>query len=49
MFDTPEHPLSQRKADSAREKDCIQCLACKIQCTMVAIKLPPSSKKKIRK
>jgi NAD-dependent dihydropyrimidine dehydrogenase PreA subunit len=41
MVDTPGHPLSQRKADPAREKDCIQCLACELQCPAAAIKITP--------
>jgi NAD-dependent dihydropyrimidine dehydrogenase PreA subunit len=41
MVDTPGHPLSNRKADPAREKDCIQCLACEMQCPAAAIKITP--------
>lgn len=43
MVDTPNHPLSNRKADPVREKDCIQCLACEMQCPAAAIKItsPP--------
>ncbi len=43
MIDTPGHPLSNRKADPAREKDCIQCLACEMQCPVAAIKITPPS------
>jgi NAD-dependent dihydropyrimidine dehydrogenase PreA subunit len=41
--DSPGHPVSERKSDPAREKDCIQCLACELQCPAQAIKitLPP--------
>ena len=42
MIDTPEHHLSNRKADPAREKDCIQCLACEMQCPAAAIKITPA-------
>jgi len=42
MVDTPDHPLSNRKADPAREKDCIQCLACQLQCPAAAIKITPT-------
>jgi NAD-dependent dihydropyrimidine dehydrogenase PreA subunit len=42
MIDTPNHPLSNRKADPAREKDCIQCLACEMQCPAAAIKITPA-------
>lgn len=43
MVDTPGHPISQRKADPIRENECIQCLACEMQCPVAAIKitLPP--------
>ncbi|NLF87350.1 ferredoxin family protein [Candidatus Bathyarchaeota archaeon] len=41
MVDTPGHPISQRKADPAREQDCIQCLACELQCPAQAIKITP--------
>jgi len=43
MMDTPGHPTSQRKADPTRENDCIQCLACELQCPVAAIKItaPP--------
>jgi NAD-dependent dihydropyrimidine dehydrogenase PreA subunit len=43
MVDTPNHPLSKRKADPAREKDCIQCLACEMQCPAAAIKITPTT------
>jgi len=37
--DTPEHPTSQRKSFPAREEECIQCLACEVQCPVQAIKI----------
>lgn len=37
--DSPGHPVSERKSDPAREKDCIQCLACEMQCPAQAIKI----------
>jgi NAD-dependent dihydropyrimidine dehydrogenase PreA subunit len=40
--DSPGHPLSERKSDPAREKDCIQCLACEMQCPAAAIKITPA-------
>jgi NAD-dependent dihydropyrimidine dehydrogenase PreA subunit len=43
MVDTPGNSLSQRKADPARELECIQCLACQIQCPVAAIKITPST------
>jgi NAD-dependent dihydropyrimidine dehydrogenase PreA subunit len=42
MVDTPGNSLSQRKADPARELECIQCLACQIQCPVAAIKITPA-------
>ncbi|MCL4430145.1 MAG: 4Fe-4S binding protein [Candidatus Bathyarchaeota archaeon] len=39
MIDTSGHPISNRKADPAREKECIQCLACEMQCPAAAIKI----------
>jgi NAD-dependent dihydropyrimidine dehydrogenase PreA subunit len=33
------HPLSEKKSDPAREVDCIQCLACELQCPTQAIKI----------
>jgi len=39
--DTPGHPASEKKSDPAREKDCIQCLACEAQCPAQAIKITP--------
>ncbi len=40
-LETPGHPASAKKADPAREKDCIQCLACELQCPAGAIKITP--------
>jgi len=37
--DTPGHPTSDKKADPVREEDCIQCLACEVQCPVEAIKI----------
>lgn len=39
--ETPGHPLSEKKTDPAREKDCIQCMACELQCPEQAIKITP--------
>jgi len=39
--DTPGHPASEKKSDPAKEKDCIQCLACETQCPTQAIKITP--------
>ncbi len=39
--DTPGHPTSEKKSDPAREPDCIQCLACEVQCPVQAIKIIP--------
>jgi len=39
--DSPGHPTSEKKSDPAREKDCIQCLACETQCPTQAIKITP--------
>lgn len=41
MIDSPGHPTSAKKSDPAREKDCIQCLACESQCPTQAIKITP--------
>lgn len=41
IIDSPGHPTSQKKSDPAREKDCIQCLACETQCPVQAIKITP--------
>jgi len=38
---TPSHPTSDKKAFPAREKECIQCLACESQCPAQAIKITP--------
>jgi NAD-dependent dihydropyrimidine dehydrogenase PreA subunit len=37
--DSPGHPLSDKKSDPVREKDCIKCLACETQCPTGAIKI----------
>ena len=37
--DAPGHPTSEKKSDPVREKDCIQCLACEVQCPVQAIKI----------
>ena len=37
--DTPRHSTSEKKSDPARESDCIQCLACEVQCPVQAIKI----------
>jgi NAD-dependent dihydropyrimidine dehydrogenase PreA subunit len=39
--DSPGHPTSEKKSDPAREKECIQCLACETQCPTQAIKITP--------
>ena len=39
--ETPGHPTSEKKSDPAREIDCIQCLACEMQCPTSAIKITP--------
>jgi len=42
LFDwaeTPGHPVSEKKSDPARESECIQCLACEVQCPTQAIKI----------
>jgi len=39
--DAPGHPVSEKKSDPTREKDCIQCLACETQCPSQAIKITP--------
>src|SRR5258708_2725931 len=41
--DTPGHPASAKKADPAREKECIFCFACESVCPVVAIKITPPS------
>lgn len=38
-FETPGHPASNKKADPAREADCIFCLACETVCPPMAIKI----------
>lgn len=37
--DTPGHPQSEKKSDPSREKDCIFCRACEVQCPPQAIKI----------
>ena len=37
--DTPGHPESEKKADPARESDCIFCMACEAVCPVIAIKI----------
>jgi NAD-dependent dihydropyrimidine dehydrogenase PreA subunit len=39
--EAPGHSLSEKKSDPARENDCIQCLACEMQCPTQAIKITP--------
>jgi NAD-dependent dihydropyrimidine dehydrogenase PreA subunit len=39
--DTPVHPLSDKKADLAREQNCIKYLTCQIQCPIAAILITP--------
>jgi len=41
MIPSPGHPTSNKKSDPVREKDCIQCMACEIQCPTQAIKITP--------
>jgi NAD-dependent dihydropyrimidine dehydrogenase PreA subunit len=41
MVDTPGHPTSSKKSDPVRESECIQCLACEVQCPTQAIKITP--------
>jgi len=41
LVDAPGHPISEKKSDPAREPDCIQCLACEMQCPTGAIKITP--------
>jgi len=38
-FETPDHPASERKADPAREDDCIGCYLCEDVCPVDAIKV----------
>ena len=40
MIDSP-HPTSAKKPDPVRENDCIQCMACEIECPVQAIKIIP--------
>ncbi|MEM4237742.1 MAG: ferredoxin family protein [Candidatus Nitrosocaldaceae archaeon] len=41
--ETPNHPLSSKKAAPAREPDCIACLACENVCPPKAIKITPGA------
>lgn len=36
-IDTPDHPVSERKADPAREDSCIDCMLCVDVCPVDAI------------
>ncbi|MFA5975539.1 MAG: 4Fe-4S binding protein [Elusimicrobiota bacterium] len=38
-FDTPGNAVAAKKADPAREKDCIFCTACESVCPTLAIKI----------
>lgn len=38
-LETPGHPASERKADPAREDDCIGCYLCEDVCPVDAIKI----------
>ncbi len=38
-MDTPDHPESEKKADPAREDDCIGCYLCEDVCPVDAIKV----------
>jgi len=38
-MDTPTHPASDKKADPARENDCIGCYLCEDVCPVDAIKI----------
>ncbi|UCD72299.1 MAG: 4Fe-4S binding protein [Syntrophobacterales bacterium] len=35
--ETPDHPISEKKAFPVRERDCVQCLQCETQCPDQAI------------
>jgi NAD-dependent dihydropyrimidine dehydrogenase PreA subunit len=37
--ESPGHPLSEKKSDPVREKECIQCMACEASCPQKAIKI----------
>jgi len=43
MIDSPGHPTSAKKSDPVREKDCIVCMACEVQCPVQAIKITAPS------
>lgn len=38
-IDSPDHPESEKKADPAREEDCIGCYLCEDVCPVDAIKV----------
>jgi NAD-dependent dihydropyrimidine dehydrogenase PreA subunit len=38
-LETPGHPTSSKKADPAKESECIFCMACEVQCPSAAIKV----------
>jgi len=38
-FQTPGNPVSEKKADPAREEACIFCMACESVCPVLAIKV----------
>lgn len=38
-LETPGHPVSEKKADPAREPDCVLCMACEEACPPKAIKI----------
>ena len=39
--ETPNHPASERKADPARQPDCIDCMLCVDVCPVDAIDVDP--------
>ncbi|HID16664.1 TPA: ferredoxin family protein [Candidatus Bathyarchaeota archaeon] len=41
MIESPGHSTSEKKSDPVREGECIQCMACEIQCPTQAIKITP--------
>ena len=41
LYDWGATPGGEKRSDPAREKDCIQCLACETQCPTQAIKITP--------
>lgn len=40
-FETPGHPASEKKADPARQEDCIACNICQDECPVEAILITP--------